>query len=67
MGGVGVGVGVGAVGEVGWVGEGGHMVRFSWSSALSRFGGSFSLREHDLFFLGNSPLRCRRAAVPKHS
>ena len=52
------------------VGEGGRMVRFSWSSALSRFGGSFSLRELDVFvvvFLGNSPLRCRTAAVPKHS
>ena len=56
------------------VGEGGRMVRFSWSSALSRFGGSFSLRELDVFvvvfvvvFLGNSPLRSRTAAVPKHS
>ena len=34
------------------MGEGGHMVRFSWNSALSRFGGSFSLRELDGFFSG---------------
>ena len=51
------------------VGGEGHMVRFSRifvKSALSRFGGSFSLRELDVFFfMGNPPLHLGTAAVPK--
>ena len=39
------------------MGDGGHMVRFSWGSALSRFGESISVREPDGFFFWVT-LRC---------